>query len=359
MTGDQAPLRFLIAGAGAVGSGFGAMLRLAGHEVALLDPNREHMAAVGERGLRMKGLWGERTATGFRVLAGPDEIDEIDEVDEGSEVGEVDEVNRVDYVVVATKAFDTEHVLDDVVPRAPGAQFVTLQNGLGNLEAVAARAGPDRAIGGMVIIGFELAAPGEVAVTVYGGEVLLGRPGALERPTESPAPTGAGPGTSEGAPPGPDLARLVEAFAAAGIPTRATDNIAGAIWGKVLYNCALNALGAVLEVPYGELARTESWAVIGDVVCEAFAVARAEGVRLSWPDPEAYLQVLRSRQLPATAAHRSSMLQDLERGRRTEIDHLNGAVATLGAARGVPTPVNAELAALVRFLESRLPDAPR
>jgi 2-dehydropantoate 2-reductase len=221
---------------------------------------------------------------------------------------------------------------------------VTLQNGLGNVEALAARAGSDRAIGGMVIIGFELTEPGEVAVTVYGGEVLLGRPGA-------------GPGTSEGAPPDPDVARLVDAFVAAGIPTRATDNIAGAIWGKVLYNCALNALGAVLEVPYGELARQESWAVIGDIVREAFAVARAEGVRLAWPDPEAYLEVLRSRQIPATAAHRSSMLQDLARGRRTEIDHLNGAVAHLGAARGVPTPVNAALAALVRFLESRLPDA--
>ena len=324
MTEHKAPLRFLVAGAGAVGSGFGAMLRLAGHQVALLDRNREHMAAVRERGLRTKGLWGERTATGFSVLAGPDEIDELDELDE------------VDYVIVATKAFDTEGVLDDLVPRALGAQFVTLQNGLGNVEAVAARVGPARAIGGMVIIGFEIPSPGEVAVTVYGGEVLLGRPDA-----------------AQGARPDPALAGLVEAFGSAGIPTRATDNISGAIWGKVLYNCALNALGAVLAVPYGELAAPPAWAVIEDVAGEAFAVARAEGVRLAWPSPEAYLEVLGSRQLPATAAHRSSMLQDLERGRRTEIDHLNGAVARLGAARGVPTPVNAALAALVSFLESR------
>lgn len=161
------------------------------------------------------------------------------------------------------------------------------------------------------------------------------------------------PCTPEGCAPDGNVALLADAFAGAGIPARTTENIEGAIWGKVLYNCALNALGAALRVPYGELAAPPAWAVIEDVVREAFAVARAEGVRLAWAKPEEYLEVLRARQLPATAAHRSSMLQDLERGRRTEIDHLNGAVARLGAARAVETPVNAALAALVRFREAR------
>jgi 2-dehydropantoate 2-reductase len=312
------PLRFLVAGAGAVGSAFGGMLRLAGHEVALLGRNREHMRAISEGGLRLTGLWGERTAEGFDVLAG------------------VDDVADVDYVLVTTKSFDTASIMEEVAPSAPAAQFVTLQNGLGNVEAVAERVGVERTIGGMVIIGFEITSPGVVAVTVFGGDVLVGRPC---------TPEGCGPDGS--------TARLASAFAAAGIPARTTDNIEGAVWGKVLYNCALNALGAVLRVPYGELAAPPAWAVIEDIVREAFAVAREEGVRLAWAAPEEYLEVLASRQLPDTAAHRSSMLQDLERGRRTEIDHLNGAVARLGAERGVPTPVNAALATLVRFGEAR------
>jgi 2-dehydropantoate 2-reductase len=293
------------------------MLRLAGHDVALLGRNAEHMRAVAEGGLRMTGLWGERSARDFRVLASPEEV------------------GAADYVLVTTKSFDTAGVVDDVAPHAPEAQFVTLQNGLGNVEAVSARVGRERTIGGMVIVGFEITRPGEVRVTVIGGDVLIGRPG---------TPEGGGPDGS--------VALLAEALSAAGIPARTTDNIEGAVWGKVLYNCALNALGAVLRVPYGELAAPPAWAMIEDVVREAFAVARAEGVRLPWAMPEEYLEVLASRQLPATAAHRSSMLQDLERGRRTEVGHLNGAVARLGRARGIATPVNACLAALVRFGEA-------
>ncbi|MHC4249338.1 MAG: ketopantoate reductase family protein [Planctomycetota bacterium] len=312
------PLRFLVAGAGAVGSAFGGMLRLAGHDVALLGRNRDHMRAISERGLRVTGLWGERTTEGFDVLSGADEVADAD------------------YVLVTTKSFDTAAIMDEVAPRARAAQFVTLQNGLGNVEAVSERVGPERTIGGMVIIGFEITSPGIVAVTVFGGDVLVGRPC-----------------TPAGCEPDEIVARLASAFARAGIPARPTGNIEGAVWGKVLYNCALNALGSVLRVPYGELAAPPAWAVIEDIVREAFAVARAEGVRLAWATPEEYLEVLASRQLPDTAAHRSSMLQDLERGRRTEIDHLNGAVARLGAEKGVPTPVNAALAALVRFGEAR------
>jgi 2-dehydropantoate 2-reductase len=295
------------------------MLRLAGHEVSLLGRNSPHMRAIRGSGLEMRGLWGERTATGFAVHESATELAEVD------------------YVLVTTKAFDTAKVVDEVLPFVGGARFVTLQNGLGNIEAVAERAGPARTVGGMVIIGFEVPSPGRVEVTVYGGEVLLGRPGGA---------------------PDAEVETLVSALGAAGIPSRATDNIAGAVWGKVLYNCALNALGAVLGVEYGSLAARPTWAVIEEVVREAFAVARARGVALPWPKPSAYLDVLRTRQLPATAGHRASMLQDIERGRPTEIEHLNGAVVRLGAESGVPAPVNSALAALVRALASLAASGP-
>lgn len=309
--------RFLIAGCGALGSAFGGMLRKAGHEVALLGRSRAHMDAVRRGGLRIEGLWGEHAVTGFRVLEGPEEV------------------SPVDYCLVTTKAFDTEEIVRQVAPRLGASRVASLQNGLGNVEAVAAAVGEERTIGGMVIIGFEIPSPGAVRVTVYGGEVLFGRP--RREPDEQ-------------------VRSLVEAIGSAGIPCRATGNIEGAIWGKVLYNCALNALGAVLGVPYGELASPHVWALVKRVVEEAFAVAAAEGVRLPWEGPPDYLRHLSETQLPATARHRSSMLQDIERGRRTEIDHMNGAVARLGDRHGVEAPMNAHLASLVRFLEARARD---
>src|SRR5207237_822351 len=107
--------------------------------------------------------------------------------------------------------------------------------------------------------------------------------------------------------------------------------------------------GALLGVPYGDLPVDRDTRMIMDAVIEeAFAVARAEGVELAWPDASGYRAVFYGRLVPSTAAHRSSMLQDIERGRPTEIDAINGQVAARGAAHGVPTPVNATLARLIR-----------
>ena len=307
---------FVVAGAGALGSAFGAALRVAGHRVALLGRNRAHMEAVRASGLRLTGLWGERSAEGLTAHTDPADVPDAD------------------YCLVTTKSFDTRGVVEALAPRMRRAQFVSLQNGIGNTEEIARQVGAERTVGGMVIIGFEIREPGTVAVTVIGGDVLVGRPDA-----------------KEGDEPDPEVRGLADALAGAldgtGATARATDNIRGAIWGK--------ALGAMLDVPYGELAAGPTWSVIEDVVTEAFEVARAEDVRLPWGDASGYLALLEGRQLPATAGHRASMLQDLKRGRRTEIDYMNGAVARLGAEHGIGTPVNAALAGLVKFLEARGP----
>jgi 2-dehydropantoate 2-reductase len=85
-----------------------------------------------------------------------------------------------------------------------------------------------------------------------------------------------------------------------------------------------------------------------DAIEEAFAVARASGVRLAWPDAGGYRTLFYAALVPATARHRSSMLQDLERGRPTEIDAINGYVAARGGTLGIPTPVNATLTRMIR-----------
>ncbi|WP_243669298.1 hypothetical protein [Methanoculleus chikugoensis] len=146
--------------------------------------------------------------------------------------------------------------------------------------------------------------------------------------------------------------RLAALIRDAGIRAEATADIRTDIWGKTLYTCALNPLGALMNVPYGVLADPHAWAVVTAIVEEAYRVAEAEGVALPpWETPAAYLEYLRTAQLPATAAHHLSMLQDIAGGRKTEIDFMNGAVAALAERHGIGAPYNTCIAELIRFRE--------
>src|SRR5262249_27971551 len=132
-----------------------------------------------------------------------------------------------------------------------------------------------------------------------------------------------------------------EQFAAAGIPAAECDDIGAALWGKVLYNAALNPLGALLGVNYGALAAQAHTRAITDMVIEeAFDVACADGARLPWKSAAEYRALFYDRLVPSTFHHRSSMLQDLERGRCTEVDAINGEVWRRGASHGIVTPAN-------------------
>jgi len=233
------------------------------------------------------------------------------------------------------KAFDTAAMAAEVAPRlAPDGVLVSLQNGLGNLEAATRAVGVARVLGGRVIFGAEIVRPGHARVTVFADPVLIG----------APEPRDARLGAA--------ATRWAAALAAAGVPTAATERIIATLWEKILYSAALNPLGALRGLTYGELAADpDGRAVMDRVIAEAFAVARAENVALSWPDDAAYRDVFYRRLVPSTASHRSSMLQDLEGGRRTEIDAISGAVAARGAARGVAAPANQALTQLVHARE--------
>ncbi|GIW40900.1 MAG: 2-dehydropantoate 2-reductase [Candidatus Binatia bacterium] len=312
--------RLLVAGAGALGSVFGALLRLRGHEVALLG-RKPHLDAVERQGLFVDGIWGEHRAQGFSCFADPGAID-----------------GDFDLVLVTVKSFDTERIADEVATRLRAQGFaVSLQNGLGNVETLERRFGPERTLGGRVIFGAEVVKPGHVRVTVYAEPVLLGawEPGRF--PSRDTA-----------------ARRWAEEFAKSGIPCEYTENLRTAIWAKVFYNAALNPLGALLGVPYGALAESEATRGFMDhVIDEAYAVARAEGIPLPWPDAGAYRELFYSRLVPSTYDHRSSMLQDLERGRRTEIEAINGAVWRLAERHGMAAPYNEALTRLVRYREGR------
>lgn len=349
-------MRCLVLGAGAVGSTLGAFLSAAGHAVHLVGRG-EHVRAVREQGLRVSGLLGDVQAqpeafvdlraalTGFApdwillTVKGPDTQAALAELAAAEA-----ELAATDAELAATDAGRAEAQAkgesSSRAEHAKPASILHLQNGIGNYELIRT-AFPEREIvSGMVIIGFRIVAPGHADVTVYGGDMQLGpRPG-----PDGCIPAGLTERTRH-------FAR--ELMTASGIGIELSDRIDSWLWAKLLYNAALNPLGALLGVEYGVLENPETVAVMRDLLHEAFAVAQAAGVDLFWKDAQEYLAHLRGVQIPATQSHRPSMLADLERGRRTEIDFLNGAIVRLAERQGLAAPVNATLARLIRFQEDR------
>lgn len=309
-------MNILVMGAGAVGSVFGGFLAKAGHQVCLVGRER-HMAAIRETGLQIEGIWGEHVVRNLGT---------------STTIGDVPP-EPFDLVLITTKSYDTGEAARQVLPVITGKTLVvSLQNGLGNVDVISDIVGPHRVVGGTLIFGVEHVAEGRVKVTVFGGNVMLGSQGS-EIDTSR-------------------IVKIADAFTEAGIPAEATREIQKFIWGKVLYNCCLNALSALLEVSYGRLSEfAEAREIIAVVIEEVFTVAKRQGVTLAWDSPSEYQRHLFGQLVPATYSHHASMLYDVRHGKRTEIDSLNGAITRLGTEMGLRTPVNQMLTRLVKAKE--------
>ena len=312
----------LIAGAGALGSVFGAMLRGAGHRVAMLG-RRPHLEAIAEHGLKLSGLFGDHLARGFTLICDPERLE-----------------GRFPLILCTVKSYDTDTMARAIADRltADGA-VVSMQNGIDNIETLAAHFGARRVLGARVIFGAEVPQPGAVRVTVFAEPVAIG-----------PAPAIQGEAAHELE---PAAARIAELINAAGIPSQSCADILPVLWTKVLYNAALNPLGALLNLHYGALADDADLRQVMDrVIDEAFAVARRIGVALPFADPGEYRALFYGKLVPSTYEHRPTMLHDLKRG-RTEIDSLNGRIVELADHLGLPADTNRTLTALIRASERR------
>lgn len=299
--------RTLVIGTGALACAFGARLARAGTPVTLAGTWRAGLRTCGGRGIRVHedgGSWTARVNT--------------------TSLGE--RVDAVDLVLVLVKSRRTESVAP-LAARAvsPSGLVVTLQNGLGNREILERHAGAGRVATGIALLGATLLGPGEVRF--FPGRVVLG----LE------------PGTRA-------AVRLVaERFRAAGIDVDLEARVECHVWRKLAANCAINPLTALAGVPNGALLERPEWREeLRAAAREVGMVAQAKGIDLG-----ASAEALAEEVAAATAANRSSMLQDLARGAVTEIDALNGAVVAEGRRLGVSTPVNAELWRRVRGVEGR------
>ena len=311
----------LIAGAGAIGSIMGAMLRRAGHDVALLG-RAGHVEAIAREGLRITGLFGDHHTTGFSLASDPARIE-----------------GPFDLILLTVKAYDTASMADRIQHLlAVDGLVVSMQNGVGNLDVLVERFGPARVIGGRVMLGAEIRSPGAAHATVFGEPIAIG-PSMLANREHCPALL--------------KRAREVAAMmTAAGIPTEAHQDIAPLLWTKLFYNAALNPLGALLRLNYGALAAdADLRAIMDDVIEEAFAVALNLDVPVPYQSAEAYRAVFYSKLVPATFNHRPTMLYDLEQRGRTDIMQMNGKVVELAGRVGLRADTNRLLTHLIRARE--------
>ncbi len=303
-------------GAGAIGSAIGGMIAKSGQGVEVTLVGRDpHIKAIRENGLCITGIWGEHIVTNLNAVTSPPH-------------------EAYDIVFLTVKSYDTKTAARAALPMlGPDTVIVSMQNGLGNVETLAEIVGGARTVGGMAIFGAVVPMPGYVRITVIASETLIGE-------------------TRGGTTPTPRVKRIAGMLESAEIPTKPSDNITREIWHKALYNIALNPLSAIFEVTYGEIADNPHtrW-LAGEMISEAFRVAKAAGMDLGMNAPDEYIQVLWSQLLPPTRNHRSSMLQDIVRGKVTEIDYINGKVAELGAEYGIKTPYNNAIVRMVKAKE--------
>ncbi|MGH0037269.1 MAG: ketopantoate reductase family protein [Myxococcota bacterium] len=240
-------------------------------------------------------------------------------------------------ILVCAKTFASQEIAEDLAPTWESlsalAPVVLFQNGWGTAEIFARSLPARRVFNARIITGFRKRGDTGSEVTVHADALKIG--------------------SLHGADP-EELAPLAAALTRGGFPTETTAEIGRDLWAKLLYNCALNPLGALRGATYGELAECEdARAIMRGVVFEVFAAMRAEGWQTWWRRPGDFLADFYDRIIPPTASHESSMLQDLRAGRRTEIEFLSGAIVRIGVRRGVETPVNTALRDLVLAIEER------
>lgn len=306
-------MKTCILGSGALGSAIGGVLAAAGADICLVDSRKEHIDAMNARGLTLEE-GGEPSRIPVKAAT--------------NMVG----LGTVDLLVVAVKSFDTKRAMEDARSAiGPGTTVLSLQDGLGNEEAIAAVVGADRVVYGKTYIGAGLEEPGRVFADIRGKLTLIGEADGVFT----------------------DRARrIAEEWNDAGIETELSSNVLGVVWDKLLVDVATGALSAITRMAYGGLYQVEQVeACAAAAIAEAVSVADALGIALDTENPA---EIWRRASVGLSADFKTSMLRGIECGERSEIDVINGAIVRYGERACVPTPVNRTLVACMKGIESGL-----
>jgi 2-dehydropantoate 2-reductase len=294
-----------------MGSVYAGLLGAAGNDVWAVDTWEPHVEAIRAHGLRVEGASGDRTVR-------------IGATTRASDVGEVD------LIVVSTKAMDVRAASAGAYPLAgPETVVLPIQNGLGSADIVAEVFGHERTVVGVAEgFGASVVAPGHVR---HEGMELV-RLGEREGPASE------------------RLERIAAVWRAAGFNVKTYDDVGPLVWEKLICNACFSGTCAILDRTIGEvLDDPNAWAVASRCASEAYDVARALRIDLSFDDPVEYARTFGLR-IPQACP---SVLLDLKAGRRCEIDVINGAVPRVGRSVGIAAPANETVTAIVKALESR------
>ena len=295
-------MKIAVMGAGAVGCYYGAMLARAGHDVVLIG-RPAFVEAVTKNGLLLESKhFTGRVPIHANTSPGA--------------------VKDADLVLFCVKSGDTESAGADIAPfLSPHTSVLSMQNGVDNAARLSTVIGR-HAIPVVVYVATEMAGPGHVRH--HGrGDLAIG--------------------------PSDASAAIAALMTDAGLPSQVSDRVFDALWTKLIINCAYNGLSAIAQLPYGELIRRPHvLETMRSLYDECIAVARADGITLADNLWQRLLDIAVN-----MAAQRSSTAQDLARGKKTEIEHLNGYVVRRGNDLGVLAPVNRAILCSVLLLNSR------
>lgn len=315
-------MKVLIYGAGSVGLGVGSCLLKSGAEVDIIS--RENtVRALRTHGLVRTGIFGDYHAPAA-TFGNYSSLNEFQN-------------QPYDYILVCTKSFDSLKAAQDLSEHTrlfgEKTKIVLFQNGWGNAEKFTSFFGTDQIYNARVITGFHRPNKNEVVITVHADSIHVG---SLFDDDLS------------------CMEKLCELITTGDIPCQITDNIEKDLWAKMLYNCALNPLSAILDVPYGRLADSEfTRDIMNGIAEEVFGVLAAAGYQTHWGCAADFLEVFYKKLVPDTAEHKSSTLQDIGAKKPTEIDALNGAVIKLAEKYEMNVPYNLAVYNMVKFIERR------
>jgi 2-dehydropantoate 2-reductase len=314
-------MKVLIYGGGSVGLGIASCLLKSKAAVDIIA-REEAVAALQRDGLVRKGIFGE-------FYAQPGDFNFFSSLRAVSK-------QRYDCIAVSVKSCDSLETAKDISQHKnlfdDKTVIVLFQNGWGNAEIFTSFLPKEQIFNARVITEFSRCKPNEVTITVHSDSIHIG---------------------SLFGEHSPKIEQLCKAISDGGIPCEPTDEIEKDLWAKMLYNCALNPLGAILDVPYGVLAQNEPTRFIMDRICEEiFRVLAVSGYKTHWGEARDFLKVFYDKLVPDTAKHRSSTLQDIRAKKKTEIEALNGAIVKLAEKYNIDVPYNNTIYNMIKFIEA-------
>jgi len=313
-------MKIVIVGPGATGCLFAGYLTKSGQDVWLLDkPGLKRTEKIAAEGIKIEGITGNHKV-------------------KVNITSKLDDIKKPELVMLCVKAYDTESAIKYIKPVLSDNTYVlTLQNGLGNIENIAEVVGENNVIGGVTSHGATLLGDGHVKHAGK-GETVIGR-------WQSSGKRQA----KQWKIPRRTLEDIVDVLKEAGFQTKVSDKLRDIVWSKLIINVGINALTAATRLNNGLLLEfAGARQILKQSVLEASKIARRKKISLDYSDPVKKVESVCS----ATAGNISSMLQDVLKKKKTEIDYINGSIVREGEDLEIPTPVNSILTDLVKTIET-------